>query len=60
MYNIRPGVLSSVRWNDKVHGKTSEAFYIWIEDPETNYIYHSEYVLITKKQASTGMRTLIT
>jgi activating signal cointegrator complex subunit 3 len=38
------------RWNDKVHGKTSEAFYIWIEDPENNYMYHSELFLVTKKQ----------
>lgn len=43
-------MLPCVRWNDKVHGKTSEAFYVWIEDPESNYMYHSEFFLITKKQ----------
>ncbi|KAL0275814.1 UNVERIFIED_CONTAM: hypothetical protein PYX00_003552 [Menopon gallinae] len=37
-------------WNDKVHGKTSEAFWVWIEDPNSDFIYHSEYFLITKKQ----------
>ena len=42
-----------VRWNDKVHGKTSEAFYIWIEDPESNYMYHSELFIMTRKQVST-------
>jgi hypothetical protein len=41
-----------VRWNDKVHGKTSEAFYIWIEDPESNYMYHSELFIMTRKQVS--------
>lgn len=43
-------VFPFVRWNDKVHGKTSEAFYIWIEDPESNYMYHSELFLMTRKQ----------
>ena len=41
-----------VRWNDRVHGKTSEAFYIWIEDPESNYMYHSELFIMTRKQVS--------
>lgn len=45
-------MFSIARWNDKVHGKTSEAFYVWIEDPDSNYMYHSEFFLITKKQAS--------
>lgn len=43
----------SIRWNDRVHGKTSQAFWVWIEDPENNYIYHSEMFLLTKKQAIT-------
>lgn len=38
------------RWNDRFHGKTSVAFWIWIEDPETDIIYHWEQFLITKKQ----------
>lgn len=37
------------RWNDRVHGKTSEPFWIWIEDPDNNHIYHSEYVHVHKK-----------
>lgn len=41
-----------IRWNDRVHGKTSEAFWIWIEDPESNFMYHSEHFLITRKQVS--------
>ncbi|PSN49726.1 Activating signal cointegrator 1 complex subunit 3 [Blattella germanica] len=51
---IRLQVKANFRWNDKVHGKTSEAFYIWIEDPENNFMYHSEFFLITKKQVLSG------
>ncbi|GFS12384.1 activating signal cointegrator 1 complex subunit 3-like, partial [Elysia marginata] len=29
---------------------TSEPFWIWVEDPENNHIYHSEYFLLQKKQ----------
>lgn len=47
---IRVNLKASFRWNDKVHGKHSEAFWVWIEDPESNYIYHSEHVQITKRQ----------
>lgn len=44
----------SPRWNDRVHGATSEPFWIWVEDPESNHIYHHEYFLLTKKQVKTG------
>ncbi|XP_073996642.1 activating signal cointegrator 1 complex subunit obelus isoform X2 [Rhodnius prolixus] len=37
-------------WNDKVHGKTSESYWIWIEDPLDTNIYHSEFFIITRKQ----------
>lgn len=45
---------SLIRWNDRVHGKHSESFWIWIEDPENNFIYHSEYFQITRKQVLTN------
>ena len=32
-----------------MHGATSEPFWVWVEDPETNHIYHSEYLLLAKK-----------
>ncbi|KAJ9599656.1 hypothetical protein L9F63_026491, partial [Diploptera punctata] len=51
---IKLYVKANFRWNDKIHGKTSEAFYIWIEDPDNNFIYHSEFFLITKKQVLSG------
>ncbi|XP_022238465.1 activating signal cointegrator 1 complex subunit 3-like [Limulus polyphemus] len=46
---ITLGLTPDFQWNDKIHGKT-EAFWIWVEDPESNYIYHSEYFLLTRKQ----------
>lgn len=48
---IRILITADFKWNDRVHGKTSESFWIWIEDPESNYIYHSEYFQMTRKQA---------
>ncbi|KYM94799.1 Activating signal cointegrator 1 complex subunit 3 [Cyphomyrmex costatus] len=46
---IRLKLASQFRWNDKVHGKNSQAFWIWIEDPDYNFIYHHEYFILTKK-----------
>lgn len=37
-------------WSDRIHGTTSQQFWIWIEDPDSDNIYHSEYFIITKKQ----------
>ena len=37
------------RWSDKVHGK-QETYYIWVEDPDNNHMYHHEHFTITKKQ----------
>uniref|UniRef100_H2Z644 Activating signal cointegrator 1 complex subunit 3 n=1 Tax=Ciona savignyi TaxID=51511 RepID=H2Z644_CIOSA len=36
-------------WNNNSHGNTTEAFWIWVEDPDTDNMYHSEYVLMPKK-----------
>ncbi|KAG5681795.1 hypothetical protein PVAND_011203 [Polypedilum vanderplanki] len=47
---IRIFITADFKWNDRIHGKNSESFWIWIEDPENNYIYHSEYFQVTKKQ----------
>ncbi|XP_033213736.1 activating signal cointegrator 1 complex subunit 3 [Belonocnema kinseyi] len=46
---IRLKVAPRFRWNDRVHGKTSEAFWLWIEDPDNNVIYHYEYFIVTRK-----------
>ncbi|XP_055607496.1 activating signal cointegrator 1 complex subunit 3 [Uranotaenia lowii] len=47
---IRVFITPAFKWNDRVHGKTAENFWIWIEDPESNFIYHSEFFQMTKKQ----------
>lgn len=46
---IRLKITPQFRWNDKVHGKTSVPFWIWIEDPDDNMIYHHEYFIMTRK-----------
>lgn len=53
MLRIRVTVVGNFRWNDRVHGKTSESFWIWIEDPESNFIYHSEFFQLSRKAAIT-------
>ncbi|KAF5285003.1 hypothetical protein FQR65_LT02315 [Abscondita terminalis] len=35
-------------WNDKIHGKACENFWLWVEDPDYDTIYHSESLAITK------------
>lgn len=47
---IRIFITAAFKWNDRVHGKHCENFWIWIEDTDNNFIYHSEYFQITKKQ----------
>lgn len=47
---IRIYITPSFEWNDRVHGKFATAFWIWIEDPESNLIYHSEMIQLTRRQ----------
>ncbi|RUS90749.1 hypothetical protein EGW08_001460, partial [Elysia chlorotica] len=47
---VRLDITPDFNWDDKVHGGTSEPFWIWVEDPENSHIYHSEYFLLHKKQ----------
>ncbi|KAB0798855.1 hypothetical protein PPYR_06735 [Photinus pyralis] len=44
-------------WNDKIHGKGCENFWLWVEDPDNDTIYHSESLAITKA-VCTKMETL--
>ncbi|XP_032669372.1 activating signal cointegrator 1 complex subunit 3 isoform X2 [Odontomachus brunneus] len=46
---MRLTLIPEFNWNDHVHGKNSQAFWIWIEDPDSNFIYHYEYFLVTRK-----------
>ncbi|KAJ0172310.1 hypothetical protein K1T71_012283 [Dendrolimus kikuchii] len=51
---IRLTITPNFKWNDKYHSKAPEAFWIWVEDPETDIMYYHEYFLITKKQVITN------
>lgn len=42
-------IFADFKWSDRVHGK-QETYYIWVEDPENNHMYHHEQFSITKKQ----------
>ncbi len=46
-------------WNDRYHG-SAEAFWIWVEDGENEYIYHAEHILITKKDSHTPREIEVT
>jgi len=46
---VRLTVEPNFTWNDRIHGGGGEPFWLWVEDPESNHIYHSEYLLIGKK-----------
>lgn len=39
-------------WNDKLHGSTSDPWWIWVEDAENNIMHHSEFFLLQKKHVS--------
>jgi len=45
-------ICGTFKWNDRAHGKTGEPFWIWIEDPDNDHIYHSEYFMMHKKHVS--------
>lgn len=47
---IRLTIKPNFRWDDKIHKTGSEFFWIWVEDPEKDYIYHLENYSISKKQ----------
>ena len=41
-------------WCDRYHGTHAEPFYVWVEDGESEFVYHSEQFLLLKKQRSQG------
>lgn len=47
---VKITLTANFRWNDRMHG-TSEPFWLWIEDPNHNHIYHFESFNLQKKQA---------
>lgn len=46
------------RWHDKFHGM-AEAFWVWIEDPVHNHIYHYEFFNLLKKHVKAKEPQLI-
>jgi len=52
-------ILGTFKWNDRAHGKTGEPFWIWIEDPDNNHMYHSEYFMMHKKHVSFSIIKLV-
>lgn len=34
----------------QIHGSVGEPWWLWVEDPINDHIYHSEYLLLQKKQ----------
>ncbi|XP_065206562.1 activating signal cointegrator 1 complex subunit 3 [Planococcus citri] len=51
---IRLKIRADFTWNDRVHGKSVEPFWVWVEDSENNFIYHSEYFLLSRKHVMKG------
>ncbi|XP_043925219.1 activating signal cointegrator 1 complex subunit 3 [Protopterus annectens] len=47
---VRLSISPDFKWNDQVHGTMGEPWWIWVEDPTNDHIYHSEYFLLQKKQ----------
>lgn len=45
-------------WQDRLHGSTSEPWWVWVEDADNNLMYHSEYFLLQKKQVRTYIMLL--
>ena len=43
-------ITPAFRWDDKYHGKVCESFWVWMFDTDSNHIYHSESLKLTKKQ----------
>ncbi|XP_061675544.1 activating signal cointegrator 1 complex subunit 3 isoform X3 [Syngnathoides biaculeatus] len=50
---VRLIVTPDFYWNDQVHGSVAEPWWLWVEDPINDHIYHSEYFLLQKKQVVT-------
>ncbi|XP_072535818.1 activating signal cointegrator 1 complex subunit 3 [Salminus brasiliensis] len=51
---VRLTITPDFRWNDQAHGSVGEPWWLWVEDPINDHIYHSEYFLLQKKQVVSG------
>lgn len=50
---VQLDITPDFRWCDRYH-KGAEAFWIWVEDPNSDEIYHYEYFILTKQQVVRG------
>ncbi|MEE6475928.1 hypothetical protein FKM82_010900 [Ascaphus truei] len=56
---VRLSINPDFKWSDQVHGAVGEPWWIWVEDPVNDHIYHSEYFLLQKKQVVTKESQLV-
>ncbi|XP_053317304.1 activating signal cointegrator 1 complex subunit 3 [Spea bombifrons] len=56
---VRLTITPDFKWSDQVHGTVGEPWWIWVEDPTNDHIYHSEYFLLQKKQVVTKEQQLL-
>uniref|UniRef100_A0A672U547 Activating signal cointegrator 1 complex subunit 3 n=1 Tax=Strigops habroptila TaxID=2489341 RepID=A0A672U547_STRHB len=47
---VRLNITPDFTWNDQVHGTVGEPWWIWVEDPTNDHIYHSEYFIVITKE----------
>lgn len=47
-------IKADFKWDTKIHGY-AQSFWLWIEDPDHNIIYHHEYFQLTRKLVSLFM-----
>ena len=46
-------VYADFDWSERVHG-ASEPWWLWVSDADGERIYHSEYLVLTRKQSASG------
>jgi activating signal cointegrator complex subunit 3 len=47
---VQVTIEAAFKWKDSIHG-ASQRWLLWVEDQHNEYIYHSDTVIFTKKQA---------
>ncbi|KAL7670073.1 hypothetical protein ACOME3_005011 [Neoechinorhynchus agilis] len=47
---ISVSLTPAFKWSDAHHGSSSSIFWLWLEDPITDFIYHSQSIVFNKKQ----------
>ncbi|XP_038655200.1 activating signal cointegrator 1 complex subunit 3 isoform X1 [Scyliorhinus canicula] len=56
---VRLTITPDFKWHDQTHGSVGEPWWIWVEDPVNDHIYHSEYFLLQKKQVLSKEQQLL-